>query len=97
MALSVKFCILVLCAVAAGLSCGGASEEDCTAACSWYAQSCTAADARSSCIDDCRSESKADVEFATQQCVGMSVSTCKSAGCCLGFVYESYYYRTNCL
>lgn len=86
-----------LCAMlAAGAGGCGPARQDCEALCEWWAGYCTA-EPKESCMDDCLDAWPEDVDYAMQQCLGSSASSCKGASCCLRFVYEEYYYQTNCL
>ena len=73
-------------------ACGGNSDEDCDAVCSWWAQYCTG-ESQESCVSDCK-DSDESAKDAIDRCVNGAgwgtPSDCKSASCCVRFVHDNY-------
>jgi len=78
--------------LACGVGCGGNSEEDCQKVCDWWAVYCTG-ETKESCMSDC-SDTDESAEEAITRCVDGegwgTPSSCKSASCCVRFVYDDY-------
>jgi len=79
-------------ALAAATGCGGNSAADCDTVCTWWAQYCTG-ETKESCVSDCK-ESDESASEAIDRCVNGAgwgtPSDCKSASCCVRFVYANY-------
>lgn len=81
-----------------GTACPVNSSEDCRQVCEWWQKYCTG-ETLESCLSDCRDTTESASE-AVARCVrgeGWGVpSSCRSASCCVRFVYDETYYRTTC-
>lgn len=91
-----RFAFLAALALA---GCGVNSDADCRTLCSWWQTYCTS-ETLESCLSDCgdTSESAAD---GIKRCVDGegwgTPSSCRSASCCVRFVYSDASYRQQCL
>ena len=89
----IAFMLLAFGVASLAIACGP-SKADCNELCDWAAKVCSD---RESCMDDCLDAWKEDVDYAMDNCLDRTVTTCKSANCCLRFTYEEYYWNQNCL
>lgn len=84
----------------AGLgACGVNSEADCRTACNWWGTRCTS-ESVSSCVTDCLETTESASEANTRCVAGAgwtSAPDCRSASCCLRWVYSDDSFRRECL
>ncbi len=90
---------LVLLAAVLLAGCSVNSDGDCNQLCTWWARYCTG-EPLSSCVSDCKDTTESAAEGLKRCAQGQgwgTPSNCRSASCCVRFVYSDYNYRQQCL